>query len=165
MLSFRSLLLLPTVLLLIPGVCRGEAKCAWINEATAGGILGGTVTVTATVNDQGEGVCEFSHQQGAVVHQLRVSVGIMTDVPNQFPKYLAQCPATSPSLRAVGNEAVICSVQDKADRYAEQVVGRVRNQAFVVSVSTSVQNDPSMTEEMRRAKVNLLAEQIAGTLF
>jgi hypothetical protein len=41
----------------------------------------------------------------------------------------------------------------------------VRDQAFVVSLSSSVGDDPSMTQEMRRQKVNLVAEQIAGILF
>jgi hypothetical protein len=53
----------------------------------------------------------------------------------------------------------------KDDRFAEKVVGRVRNQAFVVSVSSSVENDASMTREMRREKANLTAEQVAGILF
>ncbi|MGB8769688.1 MAG: hypothetical protein WCC92_08735 [Candidatus Korobacteraceae bacterium] len=136
-----------------------------MNAATAGGILGGAVTATANVSDQGGGVCEFSLQQGAVLHQLRVSVGIMSDIPKQFPTYLAQCPSNSTPLGGIGNEAVICSVEAQPDQDAEQVVGRVRDQAFVVSVSSSVQNDPSMTPKMRREKANLVAEQIAGILF
>ena len=89
----------------------------------------------------------------------------MTDIPKQFPSYLAQCPPKSTPLRAIGNEAVMCSIQGKGDQYAESVVGRVRDQAFVVSVSSSVQDDPSMTQEMRREKANLMAEQVAGILF
>jgi len=150
---------------LMPIVCHGQTKCPWINEATAGGILGGTVTATANVNDHGDGVCEFSRQQGAVVYQLRVSVSMMTDIARQFPTYLAQCAPKSAPLRAIGNEAVTCSVEGNADGYAEQVVGRVRDQAFVVTVSSSVQNDPSMTQEMRREKAHLVAEQVAGILF
>ena len=146
-------------------MCHGQSKCPWINEATARGILGGAVTVTAKIGNRGDGVCEFSRQQGAVVRQLRISVDIMTDIPKQFPTYLAQCPPKSTPLRAIGNEAVMCSIQGKGDQYAESVVGRVRDQAFVVSVSSSVQNDPSMTQEMRREKANLVAEQVAGILF
>jgi hypothetical protein len=56
-------------------------------------------------------------------------------------------------------------MQGKPDQYAEMVVGRVRNQAFVVSVSSSMLKDPSMTQEMRREKANLVAEQVAGILF
>jgi hypothetical protein len=89
----------------------------------------------------------------------------MTDIPKQFPTYLAQCPPKSAPLRAIGNEAVMCSLQGKGDQYAEIVVGRVRDQAFVVSVSSSVQNDPSMTRETRRERANLVAEQVAGILF
>ncbi len=151
--------------MLLPTVCHGQAKCPWINEATARGILGGAVTLTAKVSDHGDGVCEFSRQQGALVHQLRVSVDIMTDIPKQFPMYLAQCPPKSTPLRAIGNEAVMCSIQGKGDQSAERVVGRVRDQVFVVSVSSSAQDDPSMTREMRREKANLVAEQVAGILF
>jgi hypothetical protein len=161
--SSRTLLL--GLAMLAPTVCHGQTKCPWINEATARGILGGPVTLTAKVSDQGAGVCEYSRQQGAVVHRLRVSVDIMTDIPKQFPTYLAQCPPKSPPLRAIGNEAVMCSIQGKGEPSSERVVGRVRDQAFVVSVSSSVQDDPSMTQEMRREKANLVAEQVAGILF
>jgi hypothetical protein len=161
----RTLYVLLLGVALMPAVCRAQAKCPWINEATARGILGGSVTTTVKINDQSTGVCEFSRQQEAAVRQLRISVDIMTDVPKQFPTYLAQCPPKSDPLRAIGNEAVTCSMQGKPDQYAESVVGRVRNQAFVVSVSSTVQNDPSMTQEMRREKANLIAEQVAGILF
>lgn len=154
--------------MVVPTVCHGQVKCPWINEATARGILGGPVTLTAKVSEQGDGVCEYSRQQGAAVHQLRILVEIMTDIPKQFPTYLAQCPPKSAPMRAIGNEAVMCSVEDKGvkgDLYAERVVGRVRNQAFVVSVSSSVMDSPSMAQEERREKANLVAEQVAGILF
>jgi hypothetical protein len=160
-----SYTLVLSLAMLLPAVCHGQAKCPWINEATARGILGGAVTVTVEVSDHGDGVCEFSRPQGAVVHQLRVSVNVMTDIPKQFPTYLAQCPPKSAPLRAIGNEAVMCSIQGDGEQYAEKVVGRVRNQAFVVSVSSSVQDNPSMTQAMRREKANLVAEQVAGILF
>jgi len=149
----------------MPTVCHAQAKCPWINEATARGVLGGDVTLTARVNDRGEGICEYSRQQGAAVRQLRVAVNLMTDIPKQFPAYLAQCPPRSEPVRAIGNEAVTCSTEGKGHTSAEVVVGRVREQAFVVSLSSSLQDDPSMTQEMRRQKVNLVAEQVAGILF
>ena len=149
----------------VPAVCHGQAKCPWINEATASGILGGAVTVTAKVTDQTTGTCVFSRKKGAVVHQLRISVNLMSDFSKQFPSYLAQCQPKSSPLRAIGNEAVICSIQGKAGHYGEIVVGRVRNQAFVVSVSSSVRDDPTMTQEMRREKVSLVSEQVSGILF
>jgi len=161
--SSRTILL--GLAMLIPPVCHGQSKCPWINEATARGILGGAVTVTAKIGNRGDGVCEFSRAQGSTVRLLRISVDIMTDIPKQFPTYLAQCGPKPAPLPAIGNEAVMCSLPARTEQYAESVVGRVRDQAFLVSVSSSVQNDPSMTHEMRREKANLMAEQVAGILF
>ena len=149
----------------IPAVCHAQAKCPWINEATASGILGGDVTLSATVSDRGEGVCEFSRHHQDVVYQLHISVNIMSNIAKEFPTYIAQCPPKTNPLRAVGNEAVMCSIQGKGRTSAEMVVGRVRDQAFVVSISSSLQEDPSMTQEMRREKANRVAEQVAGILF
>lgn len=161
--NFHALLL--GLAMLTPAICLGQTKCPWINEPTARGVLGGPVTLTANVSAHGDGVCEFSRQQGAVVHRLRVVVDIMTDVPKQFPSYLGQCPPDSTPLRAIGNEAVSCSTEGKGESFAEKVVGRVREQAFVVSLTSTRSNDPSMTQPMRREKVNLVAEQVAGILF
>jgi hypothetical protein len=160
---------LPSLLLVLtlftPSICHGQTKCPWLNEATARGILSGPVTVTVRLDDQGAGVCKFSSQQGAAVHELRISVDLMTDIPKQFPTHLAQCPPKSPPLPATGNEAVTCSIHTKENQHAEIVVGRVRNQAFVVSVSSTAQDDPSMKQAERREKSNLVAEQVAGILF
>lgn len=161
----RSSHILLLGLAFMSAVCHAQAKCPWINEATARGIVGGAVTATVKVSEHGFGICNFSRQQGAAIHELRISVDIMTDIPKQFPTYLAQCPPKSAPLRAIGNEAVMCSLQGKGDQYAEIVVGRVRDQGFVVSVSSSVQNDPSMRQETRRERANLVAEQVAGILF
>ena len=157
-------ILLLSLLAALPSVCHGQAKCPWMNEATARGVLGGPVTVKANIHERGDGVCEFSRKEGAAVHELRILVELMTDIPKQFPNVRSQCPSNSTPLRATGNEALMCSIQEKG-LYVEKVVGRVREQAFVVSVSSSVQDDPSMTLDMRREKVHLVAEQVAGILF
>ncbi len=150
---------------LMPILCHAQAKCPWLNEATAGGILGGAVTLTANVNPQGDGSCEFSHQQGSVIHALRISVETMTDIPGQFPAHLAQCVSKSTPLRTIGNETVECSADDQSGQYAEQVVGRVRDHAFAILLSTSSSSDRSMTPEMRRERAHLAAEQVSGILF
>lgn len=149
----------------LPTMCHAQTKCRWMNEGTASGILGGPVTLTVNVTDQGDGVCDFSRQHGAAIRHLRISVFSMTDIPKEFPSYLAQCPPKSAALRAIGNEAVFCASQGGAAPHAEKVVGRVRAQAFMVDVSSTVKDDPSMTQEMRREKVNLAAELVAGILF
>jgi len=149
----------------LPTVCHAQTKCRWMNEATAGGILGGPVTLTVNVNDQGDGVCDFSRQQGGAIRHLHISVFSMTDVAKEFPTYLSQCPPKSAALRAIGNEAVFCTSQGSATPHAEKVIGRVRAQAFVVDVSSTVKDDASMAQEMRREKANLAAELVAGILF
>ncbi|MGB7516284.1 MAG: hypothetical protein WBR14_26525 [Candidatus Acidiferrum sp.] len=152
--------------ILFPAVCQAQSNCPWLNGATARGILGSSVTVTVTVDASGQHtICEFSGERGAVVHRLMVSVNVMTDSSKQFHVYLSQCPPKSEHLRAIGNEAVMCSGMTHENAYAEKVVGRVRNQAFVVSVSSTEEHDPSMLKEMRRKKANLVAEQVAGILF
>jgi hypothetical protein len=150
---------------LIPTVSHAQTICPWINEATARGILGGPVAVAVKISEPGNGVCEFSRQQGGVLRELTISVNAMTDVPKQFPSYLSQCPPKSPPLRAIGNEAVMCSVQIHGNLYAEKVVGRVREQAFIVSLGSDLKDDPSLAPEMRREKANLVAEMVAGNLF
>jgi hypothetical protein len=157
-------ILLLSVLWLFPSVCLGQTKCPWMSEATARGVLGGPLTLKANIHEHGDGVCEFSRKEGAAIHELRISVELMTDIPKQFPNVRSQCPPNSTSLHAIGNEALMCSVEEKG-LHTEKVVGRVREQAFVVSVSSSVRDDPSMTLDMRREKVHLVAEGVAGMLF
>ena len=160
-----SHILLLGLVWLIPTVSHAQAKCPWLTEATARGILGGAVTARVDLKDSGNGVCEFSREQGSVVLELRISVNVMTDISKQFPTYLAQCPPKSTSVPAIGNEAIMCSVQERDNRYAEKVVSRVRDQAFVVSVNSTAPEGPSMTQEMRHEKAHLVAEQVAGILF
>jgi hypothetical protein len=160
-----SLTLLVGVALFVPNLCRGQAKCTWINEATASGVLGGAVTVKGKLKDARDGVCEFSQRQGSLIHRLRISVNVMTDIAKQFPMYLAQCRRQSTPLGGIGNEAVMCNIHSSRQQFGEMVVGRVRDQAFEVRLSSSVRDDPSMTQEIGRENAHLVAEQVAGMLF
>jgi hypothetical protein len=153
------------LIVLAPGVCFGQPKCPWIQEATARGILGGAVTTNVTIKDTGDGACAFTRQQGDVQHHLSVLVITMTDIPKQYSRYKAQCESEGTALKAIGNEAVECSIQTQTNLYAEKVVGRVRDRAFIVTVASSLEDDPSMNQETRREKVHLAAEQVAGILF
>jgi hypothetical protein len=147
----------------MPSICKGQSKCPWMNEATAQGILGGPVIVRANITNR-EGDCEFLRRKVSVVFHLQISVHVMGNIAKQFPAYLAQCGPKPTPLSTIGNQAVRCDNHRKG-QFAERVVGRVRDQAFTVSVGSSVQNDPSMTQETRREKVTLAAEQVSGILF
>jgi hypothetical protein len=65
-------------------------------------------------------------------------------------------------VKAVGNEAVACTADEKPGWLAEQVVGRVRDQAFLVRVGS---NDRAAAPKDLREKARGVAEQVAGYLF
>jgi hypothetical protein len=123
-----------------------EDRCTWLNAATAAGVLGGEVQMTVT-----EGSCEFVRQENS----LRIEVR-----PTNAPH--AQCVSPAEPLKAIGNEAQACAYHGKPGWVAEQVVGRVRDQAFLVRIST---RDQSAAPKVLREKARKIAEQVAGILF
>lgn len=86
---------------------------------------------------------------------MRIEVG-----PANAPH--AQCGSPAEQLRAIGNEAQACTYQGKPGWIAEQVVGKVRDQAFLVRISTK---DQSAAPKILREKARKIAEQVAGILF
>jgi len=123
-----------------------EDRCTWLNAATAAGVLGGQVQATVT-----PATCEFVRQETS----LRIEVGAANTSH-------AQCGSGAEQLKAIGNEAQACAYQGKPGWIAEQVVGRVRDQAFLVRISTKDQSAPP---KILREKVRKVAEQVAGILF
>jgi hypothetical protein len=73
--------------------------------------------------------------------------------------YKAHCSGDATHLQAIGNEAVMCAADTKAQAHGEQVIGRVRDQVFTVTITTSARND-ALEEKTRN-----IAEQVAGALF
>jgi len=123
-----------------------EDRCTWLNAATAAGVVGGEVHMTVT-----PGSCEFVRQETS----LRIEVGAIS-APH------AQCGSGAEPLKAIGNEAQACTYQAKPGWVSEQVVGRVRDQAFLVRISTK---DQSAAPKILREKARKVAEQVAGILF
>jgi hypothetical protein len=137
------------LLLALSSIASAAEICPWLNAATAGGVLGGAVTdVTVKRAEGGDGSCDFVRHDGSRVLALRIEVITMRDPSKDFAAYAARCHSGVP-LKAIGNEAVACT-----DKGAEQVVGRVRDRAFVLRMSTG-----------GREKARQIAEQIAGSLF
>ena len=163
-----SVLLGALLLLCVPS--RNEAKdsCPWINEATASGALEGTVTASVThpamSKDTDEATCVFLHQSGSIGIELRIEVETLSGAPSAYAAYAERCGADSVPLRAIGNEAVMCGHADKKRKQwvSEQVVGRVRDHAFTVRVSS---NAASADRKVLREKAQKIAEQLAGFLF
>lgn len=128
-------------------ICRAEEACPWINAATAGGVLGGEVALERTEN-----TCVYTHD----FSKLGIDVHIVN-----LPHKLVCGPNATP-LKAIGNEAIACSPEEKNGKISEQVVGRVRNQAFTVRITTT---DRSISPAALRERVRAIAEQVAGFLF
>jgi hypothetical protein len=161
--------------------CHAKDMCPWINEATAAGYLHGDVTMTVTHTSTGadkaaaaaatatgtsvtvgDATCEFVRHDAAGATRLRIEVVTMSDVAAMFPGFRGRCGSDGQPVRAIGNEAVVCGMKamERAG-VAEQVVGRVRERAFVVSISAAAGTDQAT---MRETTLRV-AEQVAGFLF
>lgn len=154
--------------------------CPWINAPTAAGFLHGDVTTTITHNSTGadkaaaaaatatgtsvtvgDAICEFVRHDASGTTRLRIEVVTMSDVAKAFPVFRARCGTGTQPVRAIGNEAEVCDAAAAGRGVAEQVIGRVRERAFVVSISAGAGADQAT---MRETTLRV-AEQVAGFLF
>ena len=147
----------------LPSFCHAQTKCPWLNQATAEGFLGGPAEMAVKLESQGGGVCQYSRPGQPSVRQLLIQVAVMSDISKQYPQYVARCGSHQTPVQAIGNEAVMCNIA-KNGRQEDAIVGRVRDQAFVIIVS-STGSDESLREDARRKQVTQIAEQVAGMLF
>jgi len=146
-----------------------DAHCAWLNDATASGVLNGPVTLsleTAPVPDQADqSICVFTNGKSAKDYSaLRIVVQPLKDVDKAVASRQSLCTSPPAALKAIGNEAIACAADVGYSR-GEQVIGRVRDRLFIVTVSSTIAQDPSMTRPLLRDKARMIAEQIAGALF
>jgi len=81
----------------------------------------------------------------------------MKDIHKEFPAWLARCKGARITVKAIGNEAVACESDG-----VEQMVGRVREQAFFIEMRLGSR---SVTVEAMREKMRNLAEIVSGNLF
>ena len=86
----------------------------------------------------------------------------MTDPTKQFASYVALCKGTTVALKAIGNEAVQCVMQSDGSVSHEQVIGRVRERVFVLTIIRAT--TPTAGDALRDDTRNM-AEQVAGSLF
>jgi hypothetical protein len=146
--------------------CSAQTQCPWLNAATAGGVLGGEVQPTLTnVTTQGDATCHFTRRQDSSNLTLSIDVHTMTVPSKDFHTYLAQCNGTLLPLKAVGNEAFQCVPKVSSMNGEEQVIGRVRDRAFILTVNANLTRQPAPAKTGLSEETRNLAEQIAGALF
>lgn len=142
----------------------GAEHCPFLNAATAAGLAGGKVleTFVSSSKTNDDGICRFVRAQPPLRTELLIDVETMTDRARQFGAYVGKCDSSKTSLRALGNEAIACSGIEKAGQHNEQIIGRVRDRAFAIKLTST---DPGLTTELLKVKARLAAEQVAGNLF
>jgi hypothetical protein len=91
---------------------------------------------------------------------LRIVVHTMEVPSKDFAAYLSQCDGATIPLKAIGNEAFQCVLKDTSGE--EQVIGRVRERAFILTIR---RNLPTLPKEGLREDTRNIAEQVAGSLF
>jgi hypothetical protein len=153
-------------LVFISAICRAEeGHCAWLNDATASGVLNGTVTLDLEPAPDDQTICAFTNLKTAKDYStLRIMVQPLKDVTNALASHESLCTSPATALKAIGNEAVSCSADVGYSR-GEQVIGRVRDRLFIVTVSSTMAHDPLMTRPALKEKAKMIAEQVAGALF
>jgi uncharacterized protein (DUF2461 family) len=173
-----------------PLLAKAEDRCLWLNAATAGGILEGTVDAKVSnlskapphietanskssagpmsANPTGNAYAEMGvddaecvfNRQSPATGQLRIQVRTMSEPAKAFQSYVKRCGAGGTPLKAIGNEALLCDSRGKGT--PEQVVGRVRDRLFVIDLSLT---GSSITADALRDKVEGAAQIVAGNLF
>jgi hypothetical protein len=150
---------------LVSVTCSAQSICPWLNAATASGVLGGTVTMEVNNTGGNTGTCLFRLQNGAGNGALRIAVieaNSSENAAKEIAPHKTSCTSSETQLKAVGNEAVVCASDTESSR-GEQVVGRVRNRIFTVTISTG--KDSEVTRDLLAEKIEEIAKQVAGALF
>lgn len=137
-----------------------SVSCPVMNAATAGGALGGEVQVTVTrVEKSPAFTCQFTRAG----YELTIEVSTLA-APDQFARFAdhtCQGGREVVPLRAIGNEAIACSLGMRS-QIVEKAIVRVRNQVFVIRMSAT---DKAADTKSIRSKTTELAEEVAGYLF
>jgi len=165
-LRWLNIALFVLCLMCAPAVAHGANNCAWINEATASGLLGGDAVGEESETFAGQpAVCTFTQTTTGGKRTLRVTVETAGDPRGRMAAIAQGCGADVAPLKAIGNEALVCAADDRKAGIGERVVGRVRDQVFTITIASTLKNDPLMTRDVLKAKISTAAEQISGNLF
>jgi hypothetical protein len=153
-------------LLCSPVLCKAQAAvCPWMNQATASGLTGVALNAPVLTGASPSIACTYRAQEKGEVTTLEISVIQMSDPATQYATYRAKCRPPGVPLTAIGNEALLCRADRSPQSHAERVVGRVRNRAFIITLSTNVRFKPPFGRDTMEDRTKAVAEQVAGFLF
>ena len=154
------------VLLAFATNCHAKNNCPWINEATASGLLGGEAVNEFTEASAGQpAVCTITQSGAGFTRTLRITVEVTPGTHARMQTAAQACGKNASPLQAIGNEASICPLDIRNAALSELVVGRVRDQLFTITLSTTLKDDPILTRMALKEKAYTASEQVAGNLF
>jgi len=167
--AFRQVIqlsLLAASLVASTNVCHAANNCPWITEATASGLLGGDATGSFSPPSTSQpAVCTFVQSTEGGTHTLRIAVEQTSDFLARLESEYKACGTEPSPLTAIGNEARMCDADDHQKLFAERVVGRVRDQVFTITISSTIRHDSILNREALKIRIYTAAEQVAGNLF
>jgi hypothetical protein len=153
-------------LLSLAANCHAKNNCPWMNEATAGGLLGGDATGEFIDAAAGHpAVCTFTQAGASYARTLRITVEVVPDTHARLAIATQACGKNAAPIQAIGNEASLCSLDTHNAGLSELVVGRVRDQLFTITLSTTAKDDLILTRMSLKEKAYTASEQVAGNLF
>jgi hypothetical protein len=157
---------LSLVLLGFAAHCHAKNNCPWINEATAGGLLGGEAVGEFTEPVPGHpAVCMFTQAGQNFTRTLRITVEVVPDTHARLEVATQPCGKNAAPIQAIGNEALMCAPETRSPGLSELVVGRVRDQLFTITLNTTAKDDLILTRSSLKEKAYTASEQVAGNLF
>lgn len=162
-LSLLAILLAP----LLSRTARAADNCPWINQATAEGLLGGSAAVAYVPASTGRpAACSFTRTTSDGRRELLIMVDRTTSAAHDRLAAMEQeCGGPSARLRAIGNEAVLCGKQGHGARTSESALGRVRDQIFSITLSSTIRDDSDFADENLTVRLTTASEQVAGNLY
>ncbi|HTB97055.1 MAG TPA: hypothetical protein VK716_08620 [Terracidiphilus sp.] len=157
--------LLGLCVLAMPSMVHAANECPWLNEATASGLLGGSaVGEFAGVAGQ-PAVCTFTQHEAGGTRTLQITIEVATDPHSRLAALIQSCGTRTEPLTAIGNESVACALDPRRKTLGERAFGRVRDQVFTITLSSSLKGDPVLNEDALKTRIYTAAEQVAGNLF
>ena len=163
--SLRGAVLL--VCLSMPTLALAANNCPWMNEATASALLGGqSMGAYSPAGTNQPAVCTFTQSAADVTRTLKITVASAQEDPHaRFIQSGSSCQSDAAPLKAIGNEAITCALNDGGKSHGARAVGRVRDQIFEILITTTRIDDPILTRDALKIRMNTAAEQTAGNLF
>jgi hypothetical protein len=150
----------------LPGSAHATNNCPWINEATVSGLLDGQAVGSFIQGSVGQAsTCNFVFKTAGGVRTFTINVETVQDAHTQVMNMAKGCKEPQEVLPAIGNEAYVCTTAHGKEAVAELVVGRVRDQVFTISISTTGKSDSILSTQDLKSRISIASEQVSGNLF